>query len=149
MSVAVAIHRHVVHYIYVDNPSAHVVVYALSGGSHRLQEVVLSGTGSKVFGPPSLGGIIRLAGCVNIGFSGSGCNTDGGILQHAAEATHGMTFKMGQINHVVIICQMAAHDVVFQVLAVLHGNTYLVVFVHDVNCKDGVETVLVNGLPML
>ena len=59
-----------------------------------------------------------------------------------------MTFEVGQVDHEVVVGQVAAHDVVFQVLAVLDGNAYLVVFVHDINGKDGIESVFMDGLPM-
>ena len=39
-AIAVAIDRHVVHHVDVDDTTAHVVVYSLGSGSHRLEESV-------------------------------------------------------------------------------------------------------------
>lgn len=60
-----------------------------------------------------------------------------------------MSLEVGQVNHEVVVGQMLAHDVVLQVLLVLDGNAYLSELVHQVDGKDGVEAVLVNGLPVL
>ena len=38
---------------------------------------------------------VRLPGCRG--------NTDGLVLDHTAEAAHGMPFEMGQIDHEIII----------------------------------------------
>ena len=44
---------------------------------------------------------------------------------------------------------MPAYNVVLQVFLILNGNTKLVVFVHDVNGKNRIESVFMNRLPML
>jgi len=76
-------------------------------------------------------------------------NADGGILEHSAEAAHSVTLEVGKVDHEVVVGKVVAYDVIFQVLLILDRYAHLAIFVHDVNSKEAVETMLVDGLPVL
>ena len=84
VSVAVAVHRHVVHHIDVDNVLAfllEIVVHGLGGSGHRLKEAVL-------FGDRPM--LLALARRMDVELSGGRGHADALVLQHAAEAAHGI-----------------------------------------------------------
>ena len=149
MAVTVAVHRKVVassssagtpHHVDVDDIAAwllEVVVYSLRRGGHRLEETVLV-TAAPLRGAAS--------GGMDIDLADDGRYADALVLQHTAEAAHGVTLEEGEVDHEVVVCQMAAHDVVLDVAVVGHGQVDGVLLVHDVDRGDVVEAALRDGL---
>ena len=86
---------------------------------------------------------------MDVGFACCGSHADRLVLEHPSKAAHGVSFEVGKVDHEVVVGEMVTYDVVFQVLLVAHGNTHLSVFVHQVEGSDGVESVSVDGLPVL
>ena len=43
---------------------------------------------------------------------------------------------------------MLTDNVILQVFLVLNGNTDIVELIHNINCKDAVEAVVMNSLPV-
>src|SRR5574344_1770384 len=81
---------------------------------------------------------------MNIRLTVSGSAANRQVLQCATVTTHWVTFKVVKAYHEVIICQVSSHDVVFQMCMVFHGNSNFVVFVHQVNSKQRVESMLIS-----
>ena len=69
MPVAVAIDRHVVHDVNIDDVAVEIVVNGLCRCSHRLEEEVLRRTCSKVLRAPGGLGVCSLARGVDIAFA--------------------------------------------------------------------------------
>ena len=145
IAVAVAVHRHVVHHVDVEDVAlTEVVVNSLCGSSHRLEEAILV---LRVV--PALHGVGGEAHRVDVCLAGGRGHADAGVLQHTAEATHLVTLEVGEVDHEVVVLQVVTHDVVLQVCRVGHGNLHLALLVHQVHTEDRVEAVLVDGLPVL
>ena len=121
---------------------------SLCGGSHRLQEEVLCLTSSEIVGAPCNLGIVRLTSRMDIRLTCRGGYTDGGVLHHTAEAPHGMSLEVGEVDHEVVVGKVLAHDIVFQVFLVLNGDADVVELIHDVHGEDAVEAMVMNRLPM-
>ena len=85
---------------------------------------------------------------MDVGLAVGRGHADGGVLQHTAQAAHRVTLEVGQVDHEVVACQVVAHDVVLDVLAVAHGNLHLAFLVHQVHDEQRVEAVLVYRLPV-
>ena len=75
-------------------------------------------------------------------------DSDGDILQCSAESTLGVTLKMRQDHYEVIICKVGTYQVLRQIRAAIHRETYGPFFVHNVNCGNIVKAVIRNNLPM-
>ena len=122
-------------------------MHGLRSSGHRLEEEILRRAGGDVFGRPGQLGVGGLACRVDVSLAVRRGHADGGILHHAAEAAHGVSLEVGQVDHEVVVSQMLAHDVILQMFLVADGNAYLAELVHQVDGEDGVEAVFVDGLP--
>ena len=60
-----------------------------------------------------------------------------------------MTLEVVEGDHEVIVVHVAAHDVVFDVGAVLDGDADFALFVHDVDLEHGDEAVALDDLPVV
>ena len=115
--------------------------YGLAGICHGLEEVILI-CGEK--GCEIVGGTC----IVDEQLAAGGSETDGHILQCAAEAAHDVTLEVGEDHHGVIIGEVSADIVVLEVDAVLYGDGHFTLLVHDVAGGDVIETVVTDGLPV-
>ena len=151
VTVAVAVNRHIVHDVDIDDllASVEILMNSLSSGCHGLEEEVLGVALGEYAFVPRRGRVGTLACRVDVALAIGGGNADGGILEHSAEAAHGVTLKVGKVDHEVVVGKVVAYDVIFQVLLILDRYAHLAIFVHDVNSKEAVETMLVDGLPVL
>ena len=146
VSVAVAVDRHIVHYVDIDDAllAFEVGVDRLGGAGHRLEELVLLG---QVI--PQPGGVGCLAGGVDERFTLGRCHADALIFQHAAEAAHLVALEVGEVDHKVVVGKVLAHEVIVEVGRVLHGQGHAAVGVHDVDNGDFVVAALGDGLAVL
>ena len=155
VAVAVAIHREVVHDIDIDRAHAgstpfgvlrhiEVLVYSIGSRSHRLVEEVLFGDTT-----PQLLGVFGNTRRVDIGFAVAGGDTDTLVLQHAAEAAHGMPLEVGEIDQEIVVRQMFAHKVVANMQRVAHGDTHLAELVHQVAGGNSRPTMVDKDLLMV
>ena len=81
---------------------------------------------------------------MDIQFATAGCHSDGLVLQHTAEATHCVTFEVGEIYHQVIVLQMRADDVILNVFCVCDRQVDAPFLIHDVHRSNVVEATLGN-----
>ena len=141
MTVAIAIDTQVIHHVDVDDVATgllEVVMHSLSRCSHRLKEAVLIAAAR-----PAGSAVAR---SVNVHLAASRRHADALVFQHTAEAAHGVTLEVGEVDHEVVVAQMASHNVVLQVAAIDNRQVHRVFFVHDVNRGDGIVSSLGNGL---
>ena len=75
-------------------------------------------------------------------------DADGNILQRAAESAHDMSLEMGKNQHRVIILEMFAHNILFQMEAVFNRNIELIKFIHDIHRSDLFKSALVDFVPV-
>ena len=146
MRHTVAINRHIVHYGDVNNlfATVEIIVDSLCRRRHRLQKSVL------VVGvlPKSRHGLL-ITGGVDVCLAVCGRHADACVFEHAAHAAHRMTLEVGEVYHEVVIFQMCAHDVAFDVGIVLHGDFKFAFLVHQIDLEHRRKTVVFDGLPML
>ena len=143
MSVAVAVHRHIVHHIDINNVLAfllEVVVHSLCRSSHRLKETIL------ISDCPVL---LALARRVDVEFPGGRGHANRLVLQHTAEAAHGMSLEVGQVDHEIVVLKVRAYDVVLNMLRVFDRQLHFAFLVHDVNGGDVVVAAFGDGLTVL
>lgn len=74
-----------------------------------------------------------------------GGNTYALVLQHTADATHGMTLEVGKVYHEVIICKMASHQVLREPFCILHWKIHAAFLIHYIDCGDFSITALLDG----
>lgn len=130
---AVAVDREVVHHVDVDDVAsllAEVGVHRVGGGGHAFEEGVLLGCF-----PMGGGG----AGGMDIELAAARGHADGEVFQRAAEAAHGVSLEVGEDDHEIVVGQVAADLVVFDVGGVDHRQAHGAVGIHDV---DGVVAAL-------
>ena len=60
-----------------------------------------------------------------------------------------MPLEVGQVDHEIVVLQMAPHDVVFQVLPVLHRNGEFTLRVHDVHPGNIRKAVVLRRLKVV
>ena len=118
-------------------------MYALRCRSHGLEEGVL-----PLYVLPHAVNVGSVARGVYICLSGRGCYAYRRIFQHAAESAHGVSLEVCEVDHEVVVREVAAHDVVFDVALVSYRDAYVALFVHDIYSRDAVEAVAVYCLPV-
>ena len=148
---AVAVHAHVAHNADVGHVAAEVLDHAAGGVCHAFQESIL---GSYVIPQHIL--IRGLSGGVDVGLAGGGGTADGQLLQRAAEAAHGMALEVGEHQHGVVVVQVFANQILFDLLAVGDFQLQIGAFgIHDIHIKIMAPAmvlhefdVLVGGVPL-
>ena len=70
------------------------------------------------------------------------------VLQHTAEAGYGVSFEVGEVNQKIIVCQMAAYEVVLNVCRILYGQLHFTFLVHQIHIGNVKKTVVAYRLPM-
>ena len=111
---------------------------------HRLQKIVLRGQAA-----PQFLGVLGLSGRVNPRFSGRRGDADGDVLDRAAESAHRVPLEMRKNHHEIVLREVRAYDVVFEVPAALDGQAHFALGVHDVHRSDGRESVVGGGFQVV
>lgn len=147
---AVTVDAHVVHHADVNDAllAVEVVDHSLCGGGHALEEAILV---ADKLGRPELGDVelLHLAARVDVSLAVGAGAADAEVLQGSAVAAHGMTLEVVEGDHEVIVVDVAAHDVVFDVGAVHDGDADFALFVHDVDLEHGNESVALDDFPVV
>ena len=109
---AVAVYADVFHYVDIHCLALKPVCNRPGGVCHGFQEGILL----------PIPEMVGVAHTVDIGFSVGGCKTDGQLLQRAAVATHGMSFEVGQNQNAVVIYDVLAYKILFDLYAIGNGK---------------------------
>ena len=82
---------------------------------------------------------------MDVQFSVGGCHADTLVLEHAAETAHCMPLEMGQVDHEVIVLEMAPDAVELNPFGISHGNVHRSFGIHDVYGRNFVVTPFFDG----
>lgn len=85
------------------------------------------------------------AGGVDTGLTVRSGDADALVFQHTAEASHGMAFEVGEVDHEVVVGEMASDKVFREPFCVLHGQCHGPFFIHDVDSGDFSIAALLYG----
>ena len=143
--VAVAVDREVVHHADVHRAVAHVVHDGARRLGHRLDEVLLR----RQVAPDSAR-VVGLPGRVDARLAGRGGDADGEVLQRAAEAAHHVALEVVEDHEAVVVRERGADEVLPEVRRTGGARDFeLVELVHDHDLRNGIEAVVLDGLPVL
>ena len=98
-----------------------------SGLGHRFDKVNLF-----VFGRPAFIRVSSLTAGVDIGFAVARGNADGLVFEVGAKAAHNVAFAVGEIKDRVVVVEVFANDIVFEVFAIFDKDFRLTFRIHDV-----------------
>ena len=73
----------------------------------------------------------------------------GDVLDRAAESAHRVPLEMRKNHHEIVLREVRAYDVVFEVPAALDGQAHFALGVHDVHRSDGREPVVGGGFQVV
>ena len=92
---------------------------------------------------------LRMACAVDMCFAVRRGDSDGDILQGAAEAAHGVPFKMGKHQDGIIILKILSHIIDGNLFPALHRQLQFPVLIHDIHPEMLRPAMCLHGFPML
>lgn len=86
---------------------------------------------------------------MDVGFAFGRGYADGYVLQCASEASHRVAFEVRQYHHKVVIEEVFADKVLFEMFSAFYFKGYLAVGIHDIDIGDGRKTVFFGYFHMV
>lgn len=85
---------------------------------------------------PAEVGILGLATRMNVGFAVATGDADGLVFEIGTKTTHDVAFGVGEVDNRIVVFEMVADEVVFEIFAFGEGNFEFAVCVHDVDVGE-------------
>ena len=140
IAVTVAVDGDAVHDVDEDHLVAEIVADALGGLGHGFEKLKL-----KLVMPVGVAG----AAGVDAHLAHRGGEADGGVLDRAAVARHGVSLEVGQHNVRAVVGKMRADEIALQARAARDGDLHGAVLVKDLEVRDVRVAVVLRHLIVL